>query len=323
MADDGARMREEGIMVRMPEPTEQIRLAPVRVLRAVFSGVGQLLMAADRLREEDAEQARETRDEQQDPLATWDGRLSSSVRLIPLAGDEADSSPPARAKPDSSSPARAKPKPTSAKKAKQAEPADVKRAKATNASGSRKSGRSKTGAEPSKFRSLDLTGNVRMLSGAEIADMAADEFERSAASRPNPPTAETDPISGSADTATPPWSQAATPPWSQAAPSWSSWSANPDATAQDPPSTAPEAPAPEATAPDPPFAAVDLPITGYDDLSLPSLRARLRNLDADELAVLLAYERSHANREDVATMFERRIVRLAGPQDGARNRAGA
>ncbi len=295
-------------MVRLPEPNQQIRLAPVRVLRAVFSGVGQLLMAADRLREEDAEQARETRDEQQDPLATWDGRLSSSVRLIPPTGDDPDLSPPARAKPDSSPPARAKPtasrparaKPTPAKKAKQAEPADVKRAKATNASGSRKSGRSKTVAEPSKFRSLDLTGNVRMLSGTEIADMAADEFERSAAARPNPPAAESDPISGTADTAT--------PPWSQAAPSWSSWSTGAEATALDP-----------AAAAGPSSAAVDLPITGYDELSLPSLRARLRNLDADQLAVLLAYERSHANREDVATMFERRIARLAETQ----NRAGA
>jgi hypothetical protein len=54
-----------------------------------------------------------------------------------------------------------------------------------------------------------------------------------------------------------------------------------------------------------------LPIAGYDELSLPSLRARLRNLDADQLQVLVDYERAHASRADVVTMFERRIVKLS------------
>ena len=54
-----------------------------------------------------------------------------------------------------------------------------------------------------------------------------------------------------------------------------------------------------------------LPIAGYDELSLPSLRARLRNLDADQLQVLVDYERTHASRADVVTMFERRIVKLS------------
>src|SRR5260370_23305654 len=38
-----------GMMVRLPEAGEQIRLAPIRALRAGFSGVGHLLLAADRL----------------------------------------------------------------------------------------------------------------------------------------------------------------------------------------------------------------------------------------------------------------------------------
>ncbi len=53
-----------------------------------------------------------------------------------------------------------------------------------------------------------------------------------------------------------------------------------------------------------------LPIAGYDELSLPSLRARLRNLDVEQLQVIVDYERTHANRADVVTMFERRIVKL-------------
>ena len=53
-----------------------------------------------------------------------------------------------------------------------------------------------------------------------------------------------------------------------------------------------------------------LPISGYDDLSLPSLRARLRGLNASQLHVLLEYEKSHAGRHDLVIMFERRIAKL-------------
>src|SRR5258708_9991702 len=83
------RTYEEGIKVRLPDASDQIRLEPVRALRAVFSGVGQLLLAADRLREEDARQDHESSDDQQDTLTSWDGRLSSSVRLIPPAATRA------------------------------------------------------------------------------------------------------------------------------------------------------------------------------------------------------------------------------------------
>src|SRR5580704_1973824 len=54
-----------------------------------------------------------------------------------------------------------------------------------------------------------------------------------------------------------------------------------------------------------------LPLPNYDDLTIASLRARLRNLSADQLAQLLDYEKSHANRADVVQMFERRIAKLA------------
>jgi hypothetical protein len=54
-----------------------------------------------------------------------------------------------------------------------------------------------------------------------------------------------------------------------------------------------------------------LPLPNYDDLTIASLRARLRNLSADQLAQLVGYEKSHANRADVVQMFERRIAKLA------------
>jgi hypothetical protein len=57
--------------------------------------------------------------------------------------------------------------------------------------------------------------------------------------------------------------------------------------------------------------AADLPVPRYDELSLPSLRARLRGLDAGQVAMLAGYERAHAGRADVVGMFERRIAKLA------------
>jgi hypothetical protein len=47
---------------------------------------------------------------------------------------------------------------------------------------------------------------------------------------------------------------------------------------------------------------------GYDDLSLPQLRARLRRYSADELAELLEYERAHGNRPSFVGMLTRRIA---------------
>jgi hypothetical protein len=89
---------------------------------------------------------------------------------------------------------------------------------------------------------------------------------------------------------------------------------------------APEPPAPERPAPEPPAAAAvsapdagsgggpapaDPPLPGYDELSLPSLRARLRVLDAATIQAMLAYERAHAGREPVITMLERRLAKIA------------
>ena len=87
-----------------------------------------------------------------------------------------------------------------------------------------------------------------------------------------------------------------------------------------PAAVAEPAPAPAPAAPDPvPAAAVaadpapsaELPLANYDDLSIASLRARLRNLSTDQLGQLIEYEKSHAGRADVISMFERRIAKLA------------
>jgi hypothetical protein len=51
-------------------------------------------------------------------------------------------------------------------------------------------------------------------------------------------------------------------------------------------------------------------VPNYDDLSLASLRARLRNLDSGQVSMLLDYEQAHAARPAVLVMFERRISKL-------------
>ena len=72
------------------------------------------------------------------------------------------------------------------------------------------------------------------------------------------------------------------------------------------PEAEPEAAPAPAAAP-----AGELPLANYDDLSIASLRARLRNLSAEQLTQLIDYEKAHAARPDVITMFERRIAKLA------------
>ena len=72
------------------------------------------------------------------------------------------------------------------------------------------------------------------------------------------------------------------------------------------PEAEPEAAPAPAAAP-----AGELPLANYDDLSIASLRARLRNLSAEQLTQLIDYEKGHAARPDVITMFERRIAKLA------------
>jgi hypothetical protein len=75
----------------------------------------------------------------------------------------------------------------------------------------------------------------------------------------------------------------------------------------------------EAAASDvPAVPAETTPLPNYDELSIASLRARLRNLDVPQLKQVADYERSHQGRAEVIAMFERRVVKLeAEPEAGA------
>ena len=212
--------------MRIPQQvTERVKEAPAQALRAVFSGIGQVLLVADRIKTRAAELQRET---PPDP-----GPRAESVR-------RAQSAAPA-------SPA----------------------------------------AEPeSRWRSLDETGNVRLLS----------EEDKAAA---EPPAPEVQPA---------PEPEAALAP--EPAPTAAAEPAPEPELAPEPAGTPEPEPAPAADAgPAAPDQAL-LPVPNYDELTVASLRARLRNLDPSQVRALLDYEKAHAAREPVVTMFERRIAKL-------------
>jgi hypothetical protein len=178
--------------MRIPQQVaERVKEAPAQALRAVFSGIGQVLLVADRVKSRVAEP------ERAQPAAAAAPRAQSS------------------------------------------------------------SGAAAPGSE-TRWRSLDQTGNVRVLSEEDAAGTEPAEAE---AAQAEPAAAVPSP--------------GAEPPVTEAV-------------------TAPAA----------------LPVPNYDDLSVASLRARLRNLDQSQVRMLLDYEKAHAGRADVLTMFERRITKL-------------
>jgi len=70
-----------------------------------------------------------------------------------------------------------------------------------------------------------------------------------------------------------------------------------------------------ADIPEPPPAAEPdnpdgLPVTGWDQLTVGSIRARLGRLGLDQLRTLRAYEQQHAARPVVVTMLDNRIAKV-------------
>lgn len=192
-------------MVRLPDTAGQLKNVkdvPVRVLRGFFAGIGQLLLAAERFRAEEARREGPDQDEQDGPPTGLDGEH------VPHQMTTADY---------------------------------VRSATAAPVSARTGTGTEGQAASPRQFRSLDSTGNVRVLTPEMPAESSADD--------------------------------------------------------------------------DQPAARADLPVPGYDGLSLPSLRARLRNLDVTQVRTLLEHEKSAGNRADVVGMLERRIAKLEAAHD--------
>jgi hypothetical protein len=231
----------------IPQVPEQVRRAPLLALRAVFAGIGRILMSADRT---DASSA----GAQQAGGADSPGGPGLEQRQL-AARREAQGQLAARQQ----RPARG-----------------------------RQRSRTAVAPEPiSRWRSLDQTGNVRLLTaddnqdGDDVPPVAAGSAP--AAGTPGPAPAATP---GPAPAATPGPAPAATPaPLVTPAPALT-------------PAAADVANGPA------------LPLASYDTLTLASIRARLRGLDVPQLKILLDYEVTHAERPEVLGMFERRIEKL-------------
>jgi hypothetical protein len=244
--------------MRIPQQvSERVKEAPAQALRAVFSGIGQVLLVADRIKSRAAE--------------------------------------PERAQP---APAEPVPQPSAT-----------------------------TVRDETRWRSLDETGNVRLIPGEDAPKAEP------ATTPPLPETPdgsevieasgvaeviEADGIAevsevveiGEVSEATEAASNAVSEPAAVTEPAAVSEPAAVTEQTSTKSSVAAEAPATNPQAP-----ATSLPVPNYDTLTVPSLRARLRNLDPAQLHTLIDYEKAHAGRADVLTMFERRIAKLQS--DGA------
>jgi hypothetical protein len=266
----------------LPQVNDRLKEIPAQALRTVFATIGQLLLVADRFRARAAEQ------------------LSGSGEST--ATRPADQAP-------AEAPPVTPPAPRTA-------PAEE--------------------AESDRWRSLDKTGNVRLLDGDEeqdAEDLAASVTPSSAepsSSEPvTPATPEavpapveytpTEPVPAVPVPAvpTPAEPQPADPAVPDAASLAEPQPADPavpapaDLAVPQPADPAVPAPADLTTAE--PAAAADaaLPVPNYDQLTVASLRARLRVLDAGGVQVLLDYEKAHEGRPAVITMFERRLTKLS------------
>jgi hypothetical protein len=297
----------------IPQVSDRIKEAPAHALRAVFSGFGQLLLAAERLRSQAGGQARAADPDGPGQQPDGPGRPTEPASQVrePAASPEPSAAVPA---PAPGGPA------TGTDPAAESGPAA-----ATARSGRRKGDRGPDQAGE-RWRSLDQTGNVRILSADDPAEVPVeDPVGPAAGPAPAPPAAApaspavtpaatpAPPVPVAADPADPAGTTAAETA-TAAMPPEAATPHQPEARVAHPPETE-EPPAATATPGTPEPAGTTsaaLPVPGYDALSLPSLRARLRNLDAGQLRVLIAYEHEHAGRADVLAMFERRIAKLAG-----------
>jgi hypothetical protein len=67
----------------------------------------------------------------------------------------------------------------------------------------------------------------------------------------------------------------------------------------------------------------ELPIPDFDNISLGSLRARLKKLTVEQLVVLREWEQAHANRLPVITSLDNRIAKVTAESQGSEPGSGS
>ena len=292
--------------MRVPQVSERIKEAPAQALRGVFAGIGQLLLITDKLRNkapagQDVSRARTSgasgtvtattaarpagqREEAAAAPATpaaTEPVTSATAPAATAAADEAAAAKSVAAESvaaKSAAARRAPAKPTTAKPATKptGKPTTARRTPARPATAQTAPAEPAAGEPPKppkrqSTRDFDKTGNVRLLGEEDSSPLSA-----AASAIQAEPVTTPEPV-----TATEPEAVTA---------------AEPEAVSGAEPVSGPADSAP--------------PLPNYDELSVASLRARLRNLDVAQVAQLADYERAHAARADVLAMFERRIAKL-------------
>jgi hypothetical protein len=308
--------------MRIPQTPDRVKEAPVHALRAMFAGVGQALLLPGRV-------LRRGGHEHVTPVSS--GEVSSSglsaetapdgtaqTSSVPagtatatatLEADHATVPAPRPAEPRAANPAEAsttaqsstaKASSTKAASAKaaptKAAPVKTSSPKASTAKTSTaKAGAAKTKAAEAQHASPEAQESSPEASAAKTAKAKAPAAKTPAAKTS---TAKTSTPKSSASKATAAKASAAKASTVQAS------------TVEAPAAAEAGATTVKEEISKPAAATAELPIPNYPDLTIASLRARMRGLDVSQLGTLLDYERSHDGRENVITMFERRIVKL-------------
>jgi len=273
--------------MRVPQVSERIKEAPAQALRGVFAGIGQLLLISDKLRNkashQDVARARTPRAPETvtDTIVTKPTGQGAAAPAGPPAAKRAEAARAgAAAAAAAAAPAAPAAGPGTAKPGP-AKPGAARRTAAKPAAAKPAGGKPVTPKPATKPATPRRTA-------AKAA--AAESAAASGEAAPRPPkrqsTRDLDKTGNVRLLGETAGSAVAEP--APAAPV----------------AARPAAPEPAAAA------AVAAPLPNYDELSLASLRARLRNLDVTQVRQLAEYERAHAARAEVLTMFERRIAKL-------------
>lgn len=321
--------------MRVPHVSERIKEAPAQALRGVFAGIGQLLLITDKIRNkpgagQDVPRARTPRAPQTVTDSTVGVRAARTATAKPAATHKPAAATPTAAK---AKPAAARTSATAAASAAAA-PAAASAPPTAVTAAAAPAGSVASG----KTAAADEAASDEAASGGGCAGEAAPAkpaMARRSPAKPTTPKPAT-PKPTAAKPGTPkPAAKAATTRHTSAKTAAAEAPAKPpkrqstrdfdktgnvrllggeaDSTTLDAGPAATVAAKRTAAAAEPVTAAeptAAAPLPNYDELSLPSLRARLRNLDVTQVRRLAEYERAHAARADVLVMFERRVAKL-------------
>lgn len=253
--------------MRIPQTADRIKEVPAQAVRALFAGVGQVLLLTERAR-------RRALDEYRAAFASPPPSRGGTVSSPAQANGASEPSAVNGAEKLKDEPAR-----TTTTQASGTGPA-------TATPGTGKT--SRTGPRQASTRVAGKTSTAK--TGTPKASTARTGTPKARAARTGTPKAST------VRTSTPKAETSQTD-----APEMASPAAKADT---------PAAAAPTSTA-------SVLPLPHYSELSLASLRARMRGLNAAQIRELIAYERAHEDRASIIAMFERRVAKLEEPGGAA------